>query len=178
LYWNATEVWNPPVVACVRLGVAEVEMATSGHGEGAAETRTESSSARGASAEAGLAREAVSVEAGAAEGAAARAGSGSSSAGVTREGIYQFADAKAGGKPYVGQSGDVPTRLDQHAAAGRHTTGEATVTPVSGGKTAREVAEHRQIQKLTGGVPARKSPNVANKVDPIGPKRQELLKKD
>jgi len=47
---------------------------------------------------------------------------------------------------------------------------------VPGGKTAREVVEHKEIQKLTGGVPAKQSPNVSNRVDPIGPKRQNLLK--
>ncbi|MFX5555260.1 hypothetical protein ABTE11_23540, partial [Acinetobacter baumannii] len=48
-------------------------------------------------------------------------------------------------------------------------------TEVLGGKTAREIAEHQRIQELTDGVPARLSPNVANKVDPIGPNRRYLL---
>lgn len=45
------------------------------------------------------------------------------------------------------------------------------------GKTAREIAEHKRIQEITGGVPARNSDRVSNKVDPIGPQRQDLLKK-
>lgn len=51
----------------------------------------------------------------------------------------------------------------------------AKVTEVSGGKTAREVAEHREIQRETGGVTASQSDAVTNKVDPIGPNRQHLL---
>lgn len=50
------------------------------------------------------------------------------------------------------------------------------LTKVLGGKTAREIAEHKRIQKITGGVPARLSDKVANKVDPIGPGRRHLLK--
>ncbi len=99
--------------------------------------------------------------------------------GVTKggpnKGIYEFTD-KVTGKPYVGQSGNISKRLKQHEKAGKLEPG-CTVcrTEVTGGKTAREIAEHRRIQELTGGVPARRSPDVANKVDPIGPKRQHLL---
>lgn len=53
--------------------------------------------------------------------------------------------------------------------------GTEEVTEVQGGKTAREVAEHRQIQQITKGEPARTSDAVANKKDPIGPDRKELL---
>jgi len=49
---------------------------------------------------------------------------------------------------------------------------------VLGGKTAREIVEHKKIQKLTGGVPAGQSSKVANKRDPIGPKRKHLLDAD
>jgi hypothetical protein len=49
------------------------------------------------------------------------------------------------------------------------------LTEVKGGKTAREIAEHKRIQEITGGVPARFSDKVANKVDPIGPGRRHLL---
>jgi hypothetical protein len=52
---------------------------------------------------------------------------------------------------------------------------EATTTEVLGGKTAREVTEHRRIQEITGGVPARESSSVTNSVDPIGPNRRHLL---
>lgn len=43
---------------------------------------------------------------------------------------------------------------------------------VLGGKTAREVAEHNEIQEITGGRKAKTSDKVANKRDPIGPKRR------
>ena len=41
--------------------------------------------------------------------------------------------------------------------------------------TELEVLEHKRIQEITGGVPARKSPNVLNKKDSIGPARRYLL---
>lgn len=75
----------------------------------------------------------------------------------------------------MGQSGDIPRRLGQHERTGRLQPGTQTTTAVEGGKTAREIAEHQRIQELTGGVPARQSPNVSNKVDPIGPNRRRLL---
>ncbi|MBI5544541.1 MAG: RHS repeat-associated core domain-containing protein [Deltaproteobacteria bacterium] len=93
-----------------------------------------------------------------------------------QEGRYEFPDQKAGGTPYVGQSGNIPRRLKTHAKAGRLTPGTETTVGVPGGKTAREIAEHKRIQELTGGKPAKASPSVSNKVDPIGPKRQHLLK--
>jgi|CXWL01.1.fsa_nt_gi RHS repeat-associated protein len=104
--------------------------------------------------------------------------SSKSSSTVVREGIYEFADQTAGGKPYVGQAVDVPARLAQHTRAGRLQPGTATTTEVTGGKLAREIAEHRRIQEITKGVPARQSPAVANKVDPIGPNRRHLLESD
>jgi RHS repeat-associated protein len=91
------------------------------------------------------------------------------------EGIYEFPDQKAGGKPYVGQSGDLDKRLGQHEKSGRLQHGTETTTDVAGGKTSREVAEHNRIQEITGGVPAAKTDAVSNKVDPIGPNRQHLL---
>jgi hypothetical protein len=53
--------------------------------------------------------------------------------------------------------------------------GTETTPPVGGGKTAREIAEHRRIQELTGGTRAANSPAVANKRDPIGPQRRPSL---
>jgi RHS repeat-associated protein len=96
--------------------------------------------------------------------------------GTPKEGIYEFPDQVGGGTPYVGQSGDIPKRLATHEKAGRLLPGTETTTPIEGGKTAREIAEHTRIQELTGGEPAKGSPNVTNKVDPIGPRRQHLLK--
>jgi hypothetical protein len=94
---------------------------------------------------------------------------------VGMAGIYEFSDGTAGGVPYVGQSGNIARRLGEHEAAGR-LGGTPVVRSVPGGKAAREIAEHNRIQEITGGVPARQSPNVSNKVDPIGPNRQHLLK--
>ncbi|MEO1333707.1 MAG: RHS repeat-associated core domain-containing protein, partial [Myxococcota bacterium] len=90
-------------------------------------------------------------------------------------GIYEFADQTAGGKRYVGQSGNMNKRLKTHERSGRLKPGSETRTGVEGGKTAREVAEHKRIQEITGGEPARQSDAVSNKVDPIGPNRQDLL---
>jgi hypothetical protein len=95
--------------------------------------------------------------------------------GTPKQGIYEFPDQAAGGVPYVGQSGSIPSRLSQHEAAGRLVRGTETTTEVLGGRTSREVAEHLRLQELTNGVPARHSPNVSNKVDPIGLARQHLL---
>lgn len=94
------------------------------------------------------------------------------------EGRYEFPDKSADKKPYVGQSCNCERRLSEHERAGRYDPGTATVTPVEGGRVAREIAEHRRIQEITGGVPARQSDAVSNKVDPIGPSRQHLLKEN
>jgi hypothetical protein len=90
-------------------------------------------------------------------------------------GIYEFPDQAAGGKPYVGQSGNISDRLQQHAASGRLKPGTEATTPVPGGKAAREIAEHKRIQELTGGQRAKVSEAVSNKIDPIGPKRRPDL---
>lgn len=98
--------------------------------------------------------------------------------GTVKAGRYEFPDKNAGDTPYVGQSSNIPGRLQQHEAAGRYTPGTAVVTEVEGGKTAREIAEYLRIQEITGGVPARQSNAVSNRVDPIGPKRQYLIPKE
>lgn len=95
------------------------------------------------------------------------------STGKVTEGIYEFVE---NGKKYVGQSGNIQRRLQQHVDSGRLSSiKDARVTEVLGGKTNREIAEHLRIQKITGGVPARQSNAVTNRVDPIGPKRRHLL---
>ncbi len=108
-------------------------------------------------------------------GAAAVAADALAEANKPKEGRYEFPDQAAGSTPYVGQSGNIPRRLRQHENAGRLTPGTEETTEVVGGKTAREIAEHRRIQEMTGGVPASKSDKVSNKVDPIGPNRTHLL---
>ena len=87
-------------------------------------------------------------------------------------GIYEFPDQTENSKPYVDQSKNLGARLAQHERSGRLRPGTEITTPFTGDQAARELAEHNRIQELTGGQTARKSPNVANKKDPIGPKRR------
>ncbi len=90
------------------------------------------------------------------------------------EGIYEFTDTN--GKKYVGQSKNIDKRLKQHIKSGKLDKNQTVKrTEVLGGKTKREIAEHKRIQQITGGVPARYSNKVSNKVDPIGPNRRHLL---
>ena len=91
-----------------------------------------------------------------------------------KEGIYTF---KEGDAAYIGQSGNIPKRLKAHELSGKKAPGvDAKVSKVTGGKTEREIAEHKKIQETTGGIPASQSTKVTNKRDPIGPNRQNLLK--
>ena len=93
---------------------------------------------------------------------------------IVKEGIYEFIDTT--GKKYVGQSGNIEKRIKQHIKKGKlDPSSPVTTTEVLGGKTTREIAEHNRIQVITGGVPARISDKVSNKVDPIGPNRKHLL---
>ncbi|MDG2997263.1 RHS repeat-associated core domain-containing protein, partial [Vibrio parahaemolyticus] len=95
-------------------------------------------------------------------------------AGAVKQGIYEFTDTA--GKKYVGQSVNMPNRLKQHVKTGKLDPNQSVkTTEVLGGKTAREIAEHKRIQEITGGVPARFSDKVSNKVDPIGPNRRHFL---
>jgi len=90
---------------------------------------------------------------------------------TAKEGIYEFTSAS--GKTYVGQSKNIATRIQQHIASGkllRKDVSTIKTTQVLGGKTAREIAEQLRINKL-GGIK-----NLANKVNPIGPARQHLLR--
>jgi RHS repeat-associated protein len=85
------------------------------------------------------------------------------------EGIYEF--TAASGKTYVGQSGNIPLRLEQHIASGKLLPGTSVkTTTVLGGKTAREIAEQTRISAL-GGI--KYLENIRN---PIGIARQYLLK--
>jgi RHS repeat-associated protein len=84
------------------------------------------------------------------------------------EGIYEF--VTKGGELYVGQSGDVANRLDQHVNSGKLDAGSSVgVSAVPGGKTTREIAEQKRINEH-GGIQ-----NLANQRNPIGAKRQHLL---
>lgn len=84
------------------------------------------------------------------------------------EGIYEF--EAASGKTYVGQSGDIPARIQQHIASGKLLPGTPVkTTEVLGGKTAREIAEQLRINAL-GGVR-----NLENIRNPIGAAQKYLL---
>jgi RHS repeat-associated protein len=88
-----------------------------------------------------------------------------------KEGIYEFKGKS--GKDYVGQSSDIDRRLSEHARTGKlpkESADMVTRTEVKGGKTTREVAEQKRIDEK-GGIR-----ELENKVNPIGPKRRELLK--
>lgn len=77
------------------------------------------------------------------------------------------------GKTYVGQSGDIPSRLAQHEASGKFPAGtKVSTTEVQGGKTVREIAEHNRIQKL-GGVRSKPGSKTSNIRNPIGKARQK-----
>jgi RHS repeat-associated protein len=102
-------------------------------------------------------------------GAAVRAGR------EATEGVYEVVTRE--GLPYVGQSNNIDRRLAEHVRDGKITQEAADAarrSEVTGGKTAREVAEQRRINELTNGVGA-SDPGIANKVNPIGPKRQHLM---
>ena len=89
---------------------------------------------------------------------------------AVKEGIYEF--TAASGYTYVGQSGNIAARLEQHLASGKLLASDLStvqMTEVLGGKTQREIAEQLRINSL-GGIQ-----NLENKVNPIGPARQYLL---
>ncbi len=85
------------------------------------------------------------------------------------EGIYIVRGA---GGDYVGQSGSIARRFEQHVRSGKFTgeeVGAAERIHVPGGKTQREVAEQLKIDEL-GGIG-----NLLNRVNPIGPRRVDLM---
>jgi hypothetical protein len=85
------------------------------------------------------------------------------------EGIYEF--EAASGRTYVGQSGDIAARLEQHLASGKLLPGTSVSSvEVLGGKTAREIAEQLRINEL-GGIK-----NLDNVRNAIGTARQYLLR--
>ena len=84
---------------------------------------------------------------------------------VIEEGTYVVKTAQG---EYVGQSGAISRRLQQHVANGKFTQAEVDAAEramVTGGKLQREIAEQLLIDSK-GGVD-----NLLNKVNPIGPKR-------
>jgi len=124
---------------------------------------------------ASLEASAPSTETPAAMGVAGGAGGTAASAFPSGGGVYQFPDQSSPGQDYVGETEDFQRRLPEHQRSGRLLPGTEVTTPVPGGRVEREIAEHQRIQQLTGGVPARQSPVVSNRRDPIGPNRRHLL---
>jgi RHS repeat-associated protein len=91
------------------------------------------------------------------------------------EGIYEFTAASS--KTYIGQSGNIPVRLEKHIASGKLLPGTSVrTTEVLGGKTAREIAEQLRINSL-GGIYQNGTKVLENIRNPIGPARQYLLPK-
>lgn len=89
------------------------------------------------------------------------------------EGIYEF--TAASGKTYVGQSGNIAARLEQHIASGKLLPGTpVSITEVLGGKTAREIAEQLRINYF-GGIYQDGIKVLENMRNPIGSARQYLL---
>ncbi len=73
---------------------------------------------------------------------------------------------------YVGQSSNITRRLGQHVGSGKFTADEvanAARQGVTGGRTAREIAEQTMIDRM-GGID-----NLLNLVNPIGPRRFGLM---
>ncbi len=86
--------------------------------------------------------------------------------------IFEFAEGK---RKYVGQSQSPPDRLKQHQRTGRLQPGiEANVTPVKGGKTARELAETKRINEL-GGTRDKPGSKTTNQRLSVSPRRQKKL---
>jgi hypothetical protein len=93
----------------------------------------------------------------------------SATEGAANEGIYVIDGAEG---TYVGQSGNIASRLAQHVGSGRFTQAEVDAAQrieVLGGKTAREIAEQQKIDEL-GGID-----NLLNQRNPIGPRRFGLM---
>jgi hypothetical protein len=88
---------------------------------------------------------------------------------VVEEGTYVVKTAQG---EYVGQSGAISRRLQQHVASGKFTQAEVDAAEramVTGGKLQREIAEQLLIDSK-GGIDG-----LLNKVNPIGPKRVSVM---
>ena len=99
----------------------------------------------------------------------------SRASGEVVEGIYEFTSAS--GLKYVGQSGNIPARIQQHINSGRLLIGDIAslqVKEVLGGKLAREIAEQLRIDKL-GGIYQNGIKMLDNFRNPIGKARRHLL---
>lgn len=91
---------------------------------------------------------------------------------VPNEGISVIRNAAD--KVYVGQSGNITSRLGQHVSTGKFTQAEVDAAErfeVLGGKTAREIQEQLKLDSFGG----RDASGVLNKVNPIGDRRLSLM---
>ena len=91
---------------------------------------------------------------------------------VPNEGIYVVRNAAD--EVYVGQSGNITSRLGQHVSTGKFTQAEVDAAQrfeVLGGRTAREVTEQLKLDSFGG----RDAPGILNKVNPIGDRRLSLM---
>ena len=90
-------------------------------------------------------------------------------------GIYKFTIDRV---PYVGQSVDIARRLAEHGRGlNAKLAGDVQILfkEVAGNKLAREIAEFKEIRRITGGLAAKlahRAGIIANKVDPLGKARQ------
>lgn len=100
------------------------------------------------------------------------AGCGVAAKAVPNEGIYVIRNAAD--EVYVGQSGNITSRLGQHVSTGKFTQAEVDAAErfeVLGGKTAREIQEQLKLDSFGG----RDASGVLNKVNPIGDRRLSLM---
>ena len=75
---------------------------------------------------------------------------------------------------YVGQSGNITSRLERRVATGKFTQAEVDAAErfeVMGGKVDREIQEQLKMDSFGG----RDAPGVLNKVNPIGNRRLNLM---
>ncbi len=99
-------------------------------------------------------------------------GGGVAAKAVPNEGIFVIRNAAD--KVYVGQSGNITSRLGQHVSTGKFTQAEVDAAErfeVLGGKTAREIQEQLKLDSFGG----RDASGVLNKVNPIGDRRLSLM---
>lgn len=92
--------------------------------------------------------------------------------------VYSRIDLNGSVLPYGGQAQSYERYLErqiEHARAHPDADFEFTIGDRANPGVELDVAEHRYIQELTGGVRASKSPLVSNLKDPVGPARRPAL---
>jgi hypothetical protein len=92
--------------------------------------------------------------------------------------VYLRTDVTGKLAPYVGQAIDdkrYAARQFAHAKAFPKSDFRFNIVDRADPGVQLDIAEHNFIQKLTGGVRARRSPSVSDDKDPIGPRRRRAL---